>query len=50
MAIDDRRDRLSPAETAKLIQKKNKRGEHRATEHDRPVAQIETKKANIHRT
>jgi hypothetical protein len=41
---------LSPAETAKLIQKKNKHGEHRATEHDRPVAQIETKEANIHRT
>jgi hypothetical protein len=41
---------LSPAETGKLIQKKNKHGEHRATEHDRPVAQIETKEANIHRT
>jgi hypothetical protein len=41
---------LSPAETPKLIQKKNERGEHRAAEHDRPVAQIETKEANIHRT
>jgi hypothetical protein len=42
--------RPSPAETPKLIQKKNERGEHRAAEHDRPVAQIETKEANIHRT
>jgi hypothetical protein len=41
---------LSPGEIAKLIQKENERGEHRAAEHDRPVAQIETKEANIDRT